>query len=306
MPLRRALACWAAAALLLAGCGGSDEQRKAPAPQALTVATGGQGGIYAVWGAAYARAITKQLEGYRGVATPTTGSVENLERLRDGRAQIALTLGDTALDAVEGREAFDRPVALKALAQIYPSYVQLVTRAGSGIDTLADLEGKRVSMGSPDSGTQVVAERVLDVAKVGGFKREQLGIAESAAALEQKKLDAFFWSGGVPTAAVADLAKQTPIGVVDLGRYAREMRIRWGGVYDAGSLPAGAYGLSERVTTITIPNYVVVGRRMDAALAHDLTSLLFTSGRVTDRERAQDVIAEIGLHPGAQAYFSGG
>ena len=133
MSLRRALACWAAAALLLAGCGGSDEPRKAPAPQPLTVATGGQGGIYAVWGAAYARAITKQLEGYRGVPTLTTGSVENLERLRDGRAQIALTLGDTALDAVEGREGFDRPVALKALAQIYPSYVQVVTRADSDI-----------------------------------------------------------------------------------------------------------------------------------------------------------------------------
>ena len=181
MPLRRALACWAAAALLLAGCGGSDEPRKAPAPQTLTVATGSQGGIYAVWGAAYARAISKSLEGYRGVATRTTGSVENLERLRDGRAQIALTLGDTALDAVEGREAFDRPVALKALAQIYPSYVQVVTRADSDIGTLEDLKGKRVSVGSPDSGTQVVADRVLDVAKVGGFKREQLGVAESAA-----------------------------------------------------------------------------------------------------------------------------
>ena len=306
MSLRRALACWAAAALLLAGCGGSDEPRKAPAPQTLTVATGSQGGIYSVWGAAYARAITKQLEGYRGVATRTTGSVENLERLRDGRAQIALTLGDTALDAVEGREAFDRPVALKALAQIYPSYVQLVTRAGSGIATLRDLEGKRVSVGSPDSGTQVVAQRVLDVAKVGGFKREQLGISESADALEQKQVDAFFWSGGVPTAAVAELAKRTPISVVHLGHYAREMRIRWGGVYGGASLPAGAYGLSRRVTTITIPNYVVVGARMDAALAHDLTSLLFSSGRVTDRDRAQDVIAEIGLHPGARAYFSGG
>ena len=130
MSLRRALACWAAAALLLVGCGGSDEPRKAPAPQTLTVATGSQGGIYSVWGAAYARAITSQLEGYRGVATRTTGSVDNLERLRDGRAQIALTLGDTALDAVEGREAFERPIALKALAQFYPSYVQLVTRAG--------------------------------------------------------------------------------------------------------------------------------------------------------------------------------
>jgi len=305
MSLRRALACWAAAALLLAGCGGSDEPRKAPARQPLTVATGGQGGIYAVWGAAYARAITKQLEGYRGVAALTTGSVENLERLRDGRAQIALTLGDTALDAVEGREAFDRPVALKALAQIYPSYVQVVTRADSDIGTLEDLKGKRVSVGSPDSGTQVVADRVLDVAKVGGFKRRQLGVAESAHALERGQIDAFFWSGGVPTAAIADLSKRTPVALVDLLRYAPQMRRRWGGVYGGATVPAGAYGLDSPVSTVTIPNYVVVGGRMDAALAHDLTSLLFSSGRVKDRERAQDVIAEVGLHPGAQAYFSG-
>jgi TRAP transporter TAXI family solute receptor len=306
MLLRRALACWAAAALLLAGCGGSDEPRKAPAPQTLTVATGGQGGIYAVWGAAYARAISKSLDGYRGVATPTTGSVENLERLSDGRAQIALTLGDTALDAVEGRQAFDRPVALKALAQIYPSYVQVVTRADSDIGTLEDLKGKRVSVGSPDSGTQVVAGRVLDVAKVGGFKRRQLGVEESARALERGQVDAFFWSGGVPTAAVADLSKRTPVALVDLLRYAPEMRRRWGGVYGGATVPAGTYGLDSPVSTVTIPNYVVVSDRMDAALAHDLTSLLFSSGRVKDRERAQDVIAEVGLHPGAQAYFSGG
>ena len=306
MSLRRALACWAAAALLLAGCGGSDEPRKAPAPQTLTVATGGQGGIYAVWGAAYARAISKSVDGYRGVATPTTGSVENLERLRDGRAQIALTLGDTALDAVEGRQAFDRPVALKALAQIYPSYVQVVTRADSDIGTLEDLKGKRVSVGSPDSGTQVVADRVLDVAKVGGFKRRQLGVEESARALERGQIDAFFWSGGVPTAAVADLSKRTPVALVDLLRYAPAMRRRWGGVYGGATVPAGTYGLDSPVSTVTIPNYVVVSDRMDAALAHDLTSLLFSSGRVKDRERAQDVIAEVGLHPGAQAYFSGG
>jgi TRAP transporter TAXI family solute receptor len=305
MSLRRALACWAAAALLLAGCGGSDAPRKAPAPQTLTVATGGPGGIYAVWGAAYARAISKRLEGYRGVASPTTGSVENLERLRDGKAQIALTLGDTAVDAVEGREAFDRPVALKALAQIYPSYVQVVTRADSDIGTLQDLEGKRVSIGSPDSGTQVVADRVLDVAKVGRFKRRRLGVAESARALERGQIDAFFWSGGVPTAAIDDLSKRTPVALVDLLRYAPQMRRRWGGVYEGATVPGGTYGLDSPVSTVTIPNYVVVGDRMDAALAHDLTSLLFSSGRVTDRERAQDVIAEVGLHPGAQAYFSG-
>ena len=319
MLLRRALACWAAAALLLAGCGGSDEPRKAPAPQTLTVATGGRGGIYAVWGAAYARAITKQLEGYRGVAALTTGSVENLERLRDGRAQIALTLGDTALDAVEGRQAFDRPVALKALAQIYPSYVQVVTRADSDIGTLEDLKGKRVSVGSPDSGTAVVAERVLELARIDShtdIRRQQLGVAASADALAHGTVDAFFWSGGLPTSAVTALARAHPITMLDLGALAKPLRERYGGVYEDTSIPAGTYpGVTAAVPTISIPNYIVVNERMNGALAHDLTELLFKHGdelasahpesRHLDPARAQDVIAPIRLHPGAQQYYDG-
>ena len=303
--MRRALAT-AAAALLLAGCGG-DADRPAPARETLAVATGGAGGVYAVWGAAYADEITRRLTGYRGVAVPTTGSVENLQRLRDGKVQIALTLGDTALDAVEGREAFPRPVAVKALAQIYPSYVQVVTRGSSGIGTLADLRGRRVSVGAPDSGTQVVADRMLDVAKVPrrAFKREQLGVSESAQALERGQIDAFFWSGGVPTGAITELSKRTPVALVDVLRYAHEMRTRWGGVYRPATVPAGIYGIASPVRTVSIPNYVVVGGRMEPALAHDLTTVLFDSQRVTDRARAQDVIAPIGLHPGAQAYYTG-
>ena len=205
--MRRALAL-AAAALLLAGCGGSStvgSKEPEPPRETLTIATGGKGGIYAVYGAALAKEITRKLDGYRGRAVETTGSVQNLLRLRDGKAQIALTLGDTALDAVEGREAFDQPVRLRALAQIYPSYVQLVTTPKAGIRTLEDLQGKRVSVGSPDSGTEVVAERVLDVAGVEP-KRTRLGVAESAAALEAGKIDAFFWSGGVPTDAITELS----------------------------------------------------------------------------------------------------
>ena len=304
--MRRALATAAAALLLLAGCGGGSD-RPAPAREPLAVATGGAGGVYAVWGAAYANEITRRLEGYRGVAVSTTGSVENLRRLRDGKVQIALTLGDTALDAVEGREAFPRPVAVKALAQIYPSYVQVVTRGGSRIGTLADLRGKRVSVGSPDSGTQVVADRMLDVAKVPrrAFARVQLGVSGSAQALERGQIDAFFWSGGVPTDAIAELAKSTPVALVDLLRYAHEMRTRWGGVYRAATVPTGTYGIASPVSTVSIPNYLVVGGRMEPALAHDLTGVLFDSRRVTDRARAQDVIAPIGLHPGAQAYYTG-
>ena len=183
--MRRALAL-AAAALLLAGCGGSStvgSKEPEPPRETLTIATGGKGGIYAVYGATLAKEITRKLDGYRGRAIETTGSVQNLLRLRDGKAQIALTLGDTALDAVEGREAFDQPVRLRALAQIYPSYVQLVTTPKAGIRTLEDLQGKRVSVGSPDSGTEVVAERMLDVAGVEP-QRTRLGVAESAAALE--------------------------------------------------------------------------------------------------------------------------
>jgi TRAP transporter TAXI family solute receptor len=305
--MRRALAS-AAAALLLAGCGGGSnpvtgQEEEAPR-QTLTVATGGTGGIYAVYGTQLASAITGGLDGYRGRARETTGSVENLQRLEAGRAQIALTLADTALDAVEGREAFRRPVPMRALAQIYPSYVQLVTKADSPIKTLQDLAGRRVSVGSPDSGTQVVAERALDVAGVVPT-RERLGVADSAKALEAGDIDAFFWSGGVPTEAITALSKRTPIALVDLAPWTREMRARWGGVYERAPIPAGTYGLSEPVPTVGIPNYIVVDEHMDTGLAHDVTKLLFDARLVTDKARAQQVIAPVGLHAGAQDYYGG-
>jgi TRAP transporter TAXI family solute receptor len=307
--MRRVLAS-AAAALCLVGCGGNGADDagsdREPAREKLSIATGGRGGIYAVYGAELARLITRRLDGYRGSASATSGSVENLQRLRDGKSQIALTLGDTALDAVEGREAFDRPVPMRALAQIYPSYIQLVTKADAGIATLADLEGKRVSVGLADSGTQVVAERVLDVAGIDprtAFESAQLGVAESAQALEQDAIDAFFWSGGVPTRAVTELARRSPVALVDLRRFARAMRTRWGGVYENASIPAGVYGLRAPVATISIPNYIVVDEHMDTGLAYDLTKLVHDSAGAADRARAQRVIAPVGLHPGAQDYY---
>ena len=279
--------------------------------------TGGKGGIYFVYGAALARVISRRLPGFRATARGSTGAVENLMRLRDGEADIALTLGDTALDAVEGREAFDEPVPLAALAQIYRSYVQVVAVEGSGIRTLADLKGKRVSVGSRDSGTQVVAGRVLELARIDsrtGIEREQLGVAESAAALESGALDAFFWSGGLPTSAVSDLARARRVTMLDVSAVARPLRERYGGVYEDAVIPAGTYpGVERAVPTISIPNYIVVNEKMNGGLAHDLTELLFRYGRELaaarprsrplDRERAQEVIAPIPLHPGAQQYY---
>ena len=273
--MRRVLAS-AAAALLLAGCGASSTVgRKEPEPprETLTIATGGKGGIYAVYGAELAKKITRRLDGYRGRALETTGSVQNLQRLRDGKAQIALTLADTALDAVEGREAFDQPVALRALAQIYPSYVQLVTTPDAGIRTLRDLADKRVSVGSPDSGTEVVAERVLDVAGVepqrasGSGSRSRRGARgrqDRRVLLVRRRTDG----------RDHELSERTPLALVDLGRWTTEMRTRWGGVYERAAIPAGTYGLAAAVPTVTIPNYVVVDEHMDTGLAYDLTKLL--------------------------------
>jgi TRAP transporter TAXI family solute receptor len=315
---------WALAAAVLTalavGCGGSGNQGSEPgerAPERLTITTGGKGGIYYVYGGALANVITRHLPGYRATAQPSTGAVENLLRLRDGKADIALTLGDTALDAVEGREAFKRPVPLRAIAQIYRSYVHVVVAKGSGIRSLADLKGKRVSVGSPDSGTEVVAERVLKLARIdsrNGIARRQLGVAESAAALADGSLDAFFWSGGLPTGAVVDLARAHAISMLDLGALAKPLRQRYGGVYEDASIPAATYqGVSAPVPTVAIPNYIVVSAKMNGGLAFDLTNLLFKragdlvaahpESRSLDPARAQQVIAPIRLHAGAQQYY---
>ena len=303
-----------------AGCGGGGDQATSTggrSPERLTVATGGEGGIYFLYGAALAKVISRHLPGYRAAAQPSSGAVDNLLRLRDDKADIALTLGDTALDAVEGREAFTKPVPLRALAQIYRSYVQVVAAKGSGIRSLADLKGKRVSVGSPDSGTQVVAERVLRLAHINlrtGIEREQLGVAESSAAVQSGALDAFFWSGGLPTSAVSDLARAKPIAMLDVSAVAKPLRARYGGVYEDAAIPAGTYpGVDAAVPTVSIPNYIVVSDKMNGGLAHDLTELLFKYGkelmaahpqsRDLDPARAQVVIAPIHLHSGAQQYY---
>jgi TRAP transporter TAXI family solute receptor len=312
-----------AAAVLTAfavGCGGGDDDAK-PArdrgPERLTITTGGEGGIYFLYGAALAKVISRHLPEYRATAQPSTGAVENLLRLRDGKADIALTLGDTALDAVEGREAYAKPVPLRALAQIYRSYVQVIAAHRSGIRSLSDLKGKRVSVGSRDSGTEVVAERVLTLARIDsrkGIDRVQLGVAESATALADGSIDAFFWSGGLPTTAVADLTRAHAVRMLDLRALAGPLRKRYGGVYEDAVIPAGTYpGVPAAVPTISIPNYIVVSEKMNGGLAHDLTELLFKYGkelvaappasRILDRARAQQVIAPIQLHSGAEQYY---
>lgn len=304
---------------LAAGCGGegSGSGAEEGGGGRLSIATGGTSGVYFVYGGGLAKVISSNLEGYKATAETTSASVDNLILIGDGGSDVAFTLGDTMLDAVEGREAFKKPVPVRALAQIYDNYTQVVVKAGSGIKTIEDLERKRVSVGAPNSGTEVIADRVLEAAGMdpkGDIKRQGLGVEESVQAMKDGSIDAFFWSGGLPTGAITDLVTSDEITLLDTTVYTDKLVEKFGEVYRDETIPKGTYkGVDKDVPTIAVPNYLVVSETMDEQLAFDLTKLLFDrkddlvavhpEAKNLDPQTAAEVIAPIELHPGAKRYF---
>jgi len=273
--------------------------------------------VYFVYGGGLAKVISSNLDGYKATAETTSASVDNLILIKDDGSDIAFTLADTALDAVKGREAFKEPVPMRALAQIYDNYTQVVAKAGSGIKTIEDLEGKRVSVGAPNSGTEVIADRVLEAAGMdpkSDIKRQGLGVDESVQAMKDGSIDAFFWSGGLPTGAITDLVTTDKITMLDTTVYTDKLTAKFGDVYRNDTIPKGTYkGVDKDVPTIAVPNYLVVSEKMDDKLAHDLTKLLFDSksdlvavhpeAKNLDPAKGKEMIAPIELHPGAKRYF---
>ncbi|HEX8260478.1 MAG TPA: TAXI family TRAP transporter solute-binding subunit, partial [Rubrobacteraceae bacterium] len=159
----------------------------------LSIATGGTGGVYFVYGGALADQITQNVEGVEATAEATSASVDNMQLIGDESSDVAFTLADTAADAAEGREEFEgRPVSAQALAQLYTNYTQVVAPAGSGINSIEDLRGRSVSMGSPGSGTEIIALRVLEAAGIdpdSDIDRQQLGVDESVDAVRDGTVD---------------------------------------------------------------------------------------------------------------------
>jgi uncharacterized protein len=222
------------------------------------VATGGTGGVYFVYGGGIAEQITEHLDGDEATAEVTSASVDDMFLIADGKSDIAFTLADTAADAVQGKEAFaGEPVKARALARLDINFTQVVTVQGKGIASVEDLRGKRVSVGSPNSGTKVIALRVLQAAGLDPGKdiaRQQLGVGESVQAVKDGALDAFFWSGGVPTSAVTDLATSREIVVLPTDRYLGPLQQRYGEFYAASKIDPGKYaGVDAKVNVIGVP-----------------------------------------------------
>jgi uncharacterized protein len=238
--------------------------------------------VYYPYGGGLAKVLNDNLPGVRATAEVTAASVDNLKLIRDGGADVAFVLADSLADAVAGRGAFEgRPVAVRSLAVLYSNYTHLVTTASAGIRTVADLRGKVVSTGSPGSGTEVIATRVLRASGVDpdrDLTRQGLGASESAGALKDGKISAFFFSGGLPTAAVQDLAHTAGIDIrlVSTDDALPALQRDHGALYFALEIPAAAYrGPEAPARVVGVSNVLVVNASMPDTLGYDITRLLF-------------------------------
>ncbi|WP_111413612.1 TAXI family TRAP transporter solute-binding subunit [Billgrantia lactosivorans] len=285
--------------------------------QQLSIATGGTGGVYYPIGGGFAEIINEHLEGYEASAEVTGASVENMGLIMRGDADLALVLADTALQAYEGSGDFEgRQIEnTRALASVYPNAVQLVVLEDSDIESLADLKGKRVSVGAPGSGTELNARALLEANDVtyDDFTPQRLNFNETADAIRDGDIDAGFWSVGPPTSSIMNLAATRDIRLIGLSDEEIANAQEEEPVFAAYELKAGMYdGMDEAVQTISIPNVLVVNADMDEELAYNLTKLLFE--RIDDliavHPAANDTTIEftmestpVPLHPGAIRYF---
>jgi uncharacterized protein len=249
-------------------------------------------------------------------AVLTTGaSVDNLRMVGVGAAEVGFSLADCAAAAMTGQPPFTAPLPVAALARLYENYLHVVVRADGSVGTLADLAHRRVSLGAAGSGTEVVACRVLATAGLDprvGLTALRLGVEDSARELAAGRLDAFFFSGGLPVAAIAQLTGAVPIRLLDIGDLADRLRAVHGEFYAERTIPASTYGLGRSASTVGVPNYLVVARSMPTSTAYEVTRLLFErrdalaaahpEARRLDRGAAVGTYP-LSLHPGAIRYY---
>jgi len=287
----------------------------------IAIATGGTGGVYYPLGGGMANVLSKHVPGMQASARVTGGSVDNLKLIGSQQSEVALVMVDAALDALKGEDKFKgSPVDVRTLMVLYPNRMHVVSMEGTGVEKMSDLKGKRVSTGSPGSATEVMAFRVIEAAgldKDKDMRRERLGVAESVNALKDRKIDAFFWVGGLPTAAVTDLGA-TPnvkIKMIDHADTVDKMNKKYDNLYTAGVIPAKTYPGQDKDNPIAVvQNILVANAKMSDKVAYDIVKT-FIERRdelVAVHAEAESIKLEnqspknspIPWHPGAVKYFS--
>ncbi|ATE57725.1 TAXI family TRAP transporter solute-binding subunit [Actinosynnema pretiosum] len=316
-----------AVGLLASGCGG----KRTPTGGAsggsgaceasagrITIATGNSGGVYYVVGGALAKLVSDRTP-LKATAAETGASVQNVKQLVAGDYDVAFSLADTAADAVRGTGSFDgQPQEVAALTRLYPNYTQVLVRADSGISSIADMRGKRISTGSPGSGTEVIARRLLEAAGLdpdADVQAQRLDLAKTADGMKDGNLDGLVWSGGLPTAQITDIT--TSLGdrvkVLDVTDLLDELK-EVSPVYDRGIIPAATYEQPTDVGAVVVPNVLLVREDFPRGDACALTELIFSgksqleaahpAARDVDRALAAQT-DPVPLHPGSRDALGG-
>jgi len=275
----------------------------------LRIATGSQTAVYYLYGGAIATLIRQRLPTVQPTVLVTAASAQNVKMVLEGSAEVGFTQADIAADTPNA------PAALAALARLYDDYVHLVVRRTGPIRSLADLIGRKVSIGAPGSGTRTTANRLLTAGLnglPGTVNKLEYGLDDSVAALRDGRIDAFFFSGGLPVRAIASLAQSVTVRLVDLHDYVERLRAQYGEYYADRVVPRSTYSGVEATQTIGIPNYLVVRTSMAEPMAFALTKLLF-DGRDTlakahpagARLNVRSAISTppLNLHAGAARYY---
>jgi len=301
-------------AALLAGAAIAQQQTN------IAIATGGTGGVYYPMGGGMANVLSKHLPGVQATARVTGGSVDNLKLIGSDQSEVAFSMVDAALDAVKGQDKFKgAPLDVRTLMVLYPNRMHVVTVEGRGIEKMSDLKGKRVSTGSPGGATEVMAFRVIEAAGLDrdkDMKRERLGAAESTNALKDGKIDAYFWVGGLPTAAVTDLGASPGIKLklVDHADLVEKMNDKYGNIYAADVIPAKTYPGQDKDNKIAVvQNILIASGKMSDKAAYDIVKTLFEKrdevalahgeAKAIALDKQNNKNTTIPWHPAAEKYF---
>jgi TRAP transporter TAXI family solute receptor len=288
-------------------------------PVMLSIASGNTGGVYYPLAGGLAALLTRHIPGWQVTAEVTGGSVDNLRLVGAGRADLAFVMADAAWDAYTGRDTFQgKPLPVRTLMVLYPNRMHVVTVDGTGITSMEHLKGKRVSVGAPGSATELMGSRVLAALGLGdAVRRERLGINESVNAMKDRKIDAFLWAGGLPTAGVMDLAATpgTRVRLLDHGQAVEAMNRAHGPLYVKSRVPPRTYsGQDKEVSIAIVWNLLVASTSMPDDMAYKIVKMLV--------ERRPEMVAvhkeaegfavsnqaaggsPIPFHPGAARYYA--
>lgn len=304
---------------LAAGCGGGGDKKPEAAPVKsvkMILATGGTAGTYYPYGGAIAQIWNSKIPGMNVTAQATGASVENIKLVNKKEAELAMVQTDIADYAANSKEMFKEAMPkVRGIAILYPEYIKVLVRAESGINSIADIKGKKVSVGAPGSGNEANSRQLLDIY---GLDYKQvtplyLSYAETAEQFKDKHLDVFMMTTGIPNSAVMDIATQHNIKLLNIPDDMIEKTIKKYPFMAKVTIPANTYkGMTAPVNTVAVQAVLVVNSEVDESTVYNLTKALFDNqpdlakahakGKELSLEKAISGIS-IPLHPGAIKFY---